>query len=315
MILLMRLIRIIWLVCFLLHIVFADNWENVKYFRIAIAGTNNYWLKKTYKDVLYNSYMVEIDDYGRRACTLNKQAKRYALFLGCSVVFGDGVENKDTLPQLFQNAAPEYQAYNYGFSGEGPNGTFCRFSHTDIRKEISQKNGICLFFYPVGWHEDRVRLHSNTVRYNENAPYYEYKNERLIYKGSLKKAQWFLYDIIRLYLWLPIPEKYRQVFPKCPTDKDYLLIADILCGIRAEYKKQFHSDNFYVVIHPFSNEAYTRHAIEILQGKDLTVIVLRAPKRKKEYVISIHDAHPNAPANKLIAKALADRLRLVIPVK
>jgi hypothetical protein len=291
---------------------FSNEWNNVKYFYKKIPGTNKEYVEKTYKGITYNTYVVEKDVRDRRACTINKLAKQHAIFLGCSLVFGDGVENKDTLPQLFQNSSAKHQVYNYGYCGDGPNNTLYRFTHTKICDEIEQKKGICFFIYPIGWHEMRIRLHSDYL-YNKKAPYYEVKSGKLLYRGSLKNTQWLLYNITQIYNLLPIPEKYRQPFPKYPTEKDYILIADILCGIRDEYKKQFNSDNFYVVIHPFSNSVPVNEVIRILQDKKLKIInfdnLNSCQKFLDKYTIASWDGHPNARMNKLIVSALAVKMR------
>lgn len=303
--------RIFLFIFFISAVLFSSEWDKIRYFYTNIQSTNKTYTEKTYKGVTYNIYTVMRDKYGKRICTQNKQAKEYALFLGCSLIFGDGVENKDTLPQLFQDILPKYQAYNYGYCGEGPNDALYRLQTKNIVQEVDQAQGMCFFFYPVGWHEVRVRLHSNYLSWG-NKPYYEDKNGRLVYKGTLKEVQWFIYYIMQAYNWLPIPDKYRQPFPKYPTEKDYILISDILCGLRDDYKRKFNSDKFYIVIHPFSGGQYEA-VIKRLQSKGLSVIALDdliyVSKDISKYIIAPWDGHPNARMNKLIARALADKMR------
>ena len=47
-------------------------------------------------------------------------AQRYALFLGCSYTFGDGVGDSETLPAPFGARAPAYHVYNFATTGYGP---------------------------------------------------------------------------------------------------------------------------------------------------------------------------------------------------
>lgn len=277
-----------------------------------LLKTNTYSIEKTYKGITYNTYVLENDSYGRRSVSVNKRAYMHALFLGCSLVFSDGVGNSETIPQLFQNMLPGYQAYNYGYSGDGPNKSLYRITHEISTEHIKQKNGICLFFYPVGWHEDRIRLHSHNVQYTKDQPYYGYNKGKLVYKGSLRQVQWFLYKVISVYNALPIPDKWRRVFPKYRTDKDYVLIADILCEIRDVYKKRFNSDDFYVVIHPFSYK-YSTKISQLLQEKKLRVIDLNniydCQSNIDKYTLAAWDGHSNARMNRLIAFALVGKMR------
>ena len=49
----------------------------------------------------------------------NPAANQYALFFGCSMTFGEGVESTETLPYYFGKTDSAYHAYNLAFSGYG----------------------------------------------------------------------------------------------------------------------------------------------------------------------------------------------------
>jgi hypothetical protein len=246
-------------------------------------------------------------------CTYKRNAKRHALFFGCSQVFGEGVNNDQTLPQLFQNFTNGYQAYNYGFPGYGPNTILRLLQKRDIEQEVFQRKGIAFFVYPIGNHEYRVRLHSDSFRQYAGHPYYEKKKEKIIYRGTLRDVQWFMYFLIKIYNKIPIPETYRHPFPRYPTAKDEELIADILCEVRDEYKKKFPEGSFFVLIHPLpinkADKEKKEKVVNLLKKKGLKVIDLydlnQSASNRYDYTISRLDGHANAKLNKIIAMALA----------
>jgi len=67
-------------------------------------------------DVVYNT-----DQFGRRITpSVNydvENFKKFAIFLGCSFVWGVGVENNQTIPFEYSKIHPEYHVYNYGIPG------------------------------------------------------------------------------------------------------------------------------------------------------------------------------------------------------
>lgn len=305
--------KIAFAVFFISTFILAADWDNVKYSYTTIPNTNDKYVEKKYKGVTYNVYTVIRDKSGKRSCTQNKQAKEHAIFLGCSLVFGDGVENKDTIPQLFQDFShKKYQAYNYGYCGDGPNNTLLRLERVNLSQEIPEAQGVCFYLYPVRAHAGRVRLHSDSL-WAAGHPYYELRKGLLVHSGTLKQRQFLLYGLLQVYNWLPVPEGKRTPLPKYPTDKDYNLIADILCGVQEKYTKQFNSGKIYVVIAPYF-EMPTEEQIQILKDKGLKIIVLDkldcvVRKNLATYTISSWDGHYNAKMNKLIAKALVDQLK------
>ena len=43
----------------------------------------------------------------------------FVIFTGCSFVFGEGVNDNQTLPYLYGKQNPAVRCYNYGFPGYG----------------------------------------------------------------------------------------------------------------------------------------------------------------------------------------------------
>lgn len=73
---------------------------------------------ETVYDVTYN-----IDErYGRKTSSSVRtvSAQKDLYFFGGSFVFGEGVEDDETLPSIVARAAPDWRVTNFGFPGHGP---------------------------------------------------------------------------------------------------------------------------------------------------------------------------------------------------
>ena len=98
-----------------------DNFEMNKIMGYSLRPNLNAFrsIKSIGKDTLYN-VLYASDKYSRRVSKNNKDsnlAQKHALFLGCSITFGEGINYKSTFPYLFEKNNSAYNAYNYGFSG------------------------------------------------------------------------------------------------------------------------------------------------------------------------------------------------------
>ena len=57
-------------------------------------------IRKDDNEAIYN-IIYTIDEFGNRFCKSNKNAKVTYVFMGCSMVFGIGLEDDETLPYYF----------------------------------------------------------------------------------------------------------------------------------------------------------------------------------------------------------------------
>ena len=77
--------------------------------------------KKTPREKIYD-VTYNFDEFGRRKVPQKNmgQRKKYAVFLGDSNTFGEGLEDNQTLPYFFSFYNPNYHSYNYAVEGNGP---------------------------------------------------------------------------------------------------------------------------------------------------------------------------------------------------
>jgi hypothetical protein len=257
-----------------------------------------------------------IDQYSRRQTPgFDSSRSRYALFFGCSVCFGFGLEDDQTLPFHFQQATG-HNAYNYGYPGYGSHHMLARFDHKNLSEQVQEKDGIGIYVF-IGAH---VRRNIGDMKvYNSwghTMPYYHYDSDgKVVRDGNFYTGRSFTnWLYVRLdrssfmrYFDIGMPFWLRR--------KHLELTADMILESKARYQEQFGNDKFYVLIHPMSyigftpeNQATLRELLDErgIQYFDCTdQIELDIDHRLKG------DPHPNERTYREVSALLAKDLGLL----
>ena len=91
---------------------------------------------------------IRSDSYGRRL-TINKEPQKRTKFLltmGCSYVFGEGLNDEGTMASSLARKMPDYMVYNYGVPGASPVQMWQKASQMDLRAEIPEAKGTAIYF-------------------------------------------------------------------------------------------------------------------------------------------------------------------------
>ena len=195
-----------------------------------------------------------IDEFGRRSTPVDAtggvERDRFLLFFGCSFTFGDGVNDRETMPYYAGQAAPAYTPYNYAFSGYGPQQMLVRLQSTPIEDEVKEKKGALVYLF-IDPHIQRL-IGSMYVynKWGEDMPFFRMRDGRLTREGSFKSGRKTLSVIYRLLGKLQIVKFLRLDFPK--INQNHLrLLAEVIKESKNEFNKKFDGE-FYVVIYPGS---------------------------------------------------------------
>ncbi|MEY4541731.1 MAG: hypothetical protein RLZZ306_3488 [Bacteroidota bacterium] len=194
------------------------------------------------------------DPLSRRIVPKNDSAKnvrdKYALFLGCSYTYGDGVSNDETMPYFFEQKAQNHLAQNYGFMGYSPLQSLALFQHRNLRKEIKQQNGFAVYTF-INDQIDRVIPASRWVELMKGR-FPSLDLQTMTTDGIFLKKHHIVYDFVHWGGNTNTAQYFRIGYPKNHNDTHYQLVVDILKKTKQEYKSQFENDNFYVIIFPGS---------------------------------------------------------------
>lgn len=253
-----------------------------------------------------------IDAFGRRITPGADTGTRssFLLLFGCSVTFGEGVNDTETLPHYIAERAPDVRPYNYGFHGYGPQQVLARLENQDLRAEVAEPGGSLVYLF-IDAHVNRA-IGSMIVYtgWADKAPYYRVSLDGTPFRdGTLttgRPATSILYSILGHSQLL---KRARLDVPLAISERHIDLTARILAASKQRFHQQFGDGRFVVVIFPGSQHAAElgralgRQGVEILDYRALF------DAADPEYAIP-NDWHPTPQAHRLLAEQLVTDLGL-----
>jgi hypothetical protein len=253
-----------------------------------------------------------IDALGRRVTPGADAGARstFLLFFGCSVTFGEGVDDTETLPHFVAERAPRVRPYNYAFHGYGPQQLLARLETQDLRTEVAEPDGSLVYLF-IDAHVNRA-IGSMVVYtgWADKAPYYRADPDGApVRDGTLttgRPATSILYSILGRSQLL---KRAHLDVPLIITERHIDLTARILAASARRFRQQFGKGRFVVVIFPGSTHAVRlgraldRHGVEFL---DYSAVLDAADPA---YAIP-GDWHPSPRAHRRLAEQLVTDLGL-----
>jgi hypothetical protein len=240
----------------------------------------------------------------------NSENQRFAMFFGCSIVFGEGVEDDETMPWHFQQLSGEYNAYNYGANGHATNHVLARFTCENLREQVPEQEGVAfyLFFWDHLW-----RANGSMNRYlawMSNAPYFEMKQGHLVRDRSFRDGRRGLSTLYWLLSHSSIVKYYGLDFPVKLRRKHVELIAEMVDEVRNQFKTQFGTDAFYFVYYPEWGEpdpVLRNHLNACLKARGVKIIDLSKGGYHQEMTLG-WDPHPSSATHQRLAADLLQHL-------
>jgi|GEM_PF-1166311 len=202
-------------------------------------------------DVTYHT-----DQFGRRVSTILPSAdpKKFAIFFGCSFLFGEGANDDQTIPSYFAAKNPEYRPYNYGIPGYGTQQMLAKLETGTLRQEITEDDGVCLYLYLEDVHEARAVGTMEVVNaWASTFPCYEPRSGGgVVNHGSFADTRPLLLSTYRI---LGKSNFVRYMGISFPTlgDRHYALTAEIVAESQRQFKARMTTDRFCVIVFPKRN--------------------------------------------------------------
>ena len=251
-----------------------------------------------------------IDNYSRRITPdFDSARSEYALFFGCSIAFGYGLNDNETMAYYYQNQA-NCNSKNYGFNGYGTNHMLARLQHNNLSEEVEEKEGVA--YYLFFW--DHIKRAIGTMdRYNEwvaLAPYYYFEGENLMRNKSFRAGRYWTSRFYEFAYQTSIAQYFEIDFPNELRGDHYELIAAIVEESKNEYESQFGNDEFYLVFYPNWKDYEEKQLDEFktyLDKREIEYIDLNTFMEYKDENSLGGDPHPNAETNKVLAAELFNR--------
>ena len=255
------------------------------------------------------SYTASTDSFGRR--TFNKKIipdnQDFAIFFGGSFVWGY-VNDDKTIPYLFSRCHKNYNSYNYGFWGYGPQQMFSRLDNLNLKSEITENNGIAIYIIIPDHVSRLIGSMRVSATFGNYFPFYKIEYGKIVYKGNFHNDRELL---TTLYVFLKKSHFITLLnleIPKMNEDHVYFTSKIIF-----ESKNRFHEvfgnvNQFYVLLFPAKNDkeiAVYELLIKHLNAMNIDYFDYSTRLNRSDRGYSIPgDNHPTALLNKIISEKL-----------
>jgi hypothetical protein len=278
------------------------------------------------RDIRYTT-----DKFWRRQ-TFSQKSQVAVIYLGCSFVFGENLNDSQTMPQLAQELIPQVSHINLGLPSLGVNDIYAQIFQPDFKvsyifdKLDSRKRyldlpvkKIILVYYFIADHLFRSQCSQRCFYEDERLvlekPYYEFDQKMdLIYKGSNGK---------NISPWLKILSKSKTLksyhidvpdpFSELNIQKHHLFLKKI----KEAYEQKYDVMGSYVFYNPIENHSLIEKIEDSPNDKEFKKIILDRNFLTEKYgienLVLPYDGHPSEFLNKISAKALAWVLRRDFP--
>ena len=240
----------------------------------------------------------------------NNESNTAILFFGCSLTFGEGVNDTSTLPYLFNKwSAQSNKIYNYGFHGYGPHRMLASIEHrvpNDLSTNQSKKIAIYSF---LPTHISRAAGYSP---WDQSGPKYDWVN------GNIQQVGMFN-DFVsgRLTNKFLLSHIYKRwMMSRKSSHQEVLQTIGIIKKSAALLKNNgvdfylFFWDNDLRILgdeQQFFIDELKKSKIELFFLHDA---IPDYNQQLSLYTLSPDDGHPNAVANEKIAQYLVNQLKL-----
>ena len=253
-----------------------------------------------------------IDEHIRRITPeYDSTRNQYALFFGCSVAFGYGIEDHETMAYFYQDNAG-VNSYNYAYSGWATNNMLARLQRDDLSKNVIEKDGVG--FYIFFW--DHIHRAIGTMdRYTEWVhpfPYYYMDDGEIKRNKSFKDGRYWVSKFYEFVYNSSIVEYFKINIPNKIRSHHLDLVSEMILESKKNYQKQFGNDQFYTIILPHYQDVDHNDIARFLEYLDAKGIQYIDLSTFVEYGPEYHlegDSHPNSRFNKMISEEIYKRLQ------
>ena len=255
------------------------------------------------------------DAYHRRVTPIDhpEQRHNFSLFFGCSMTFGLGVNDDETMPFYVAQYASRFRPYNYGVAGYGPHHMLAQLQRGNLTKEINEKHGIAVYTF-IDHHIKRVlgAMREYTLSGVQVPIYALDAHDRLVRQESATFGRRLISFLSGGLGQSQILTYYHITFPPMPRirEEHIRLTARIIEEARNAFHQQFPNTEFYVLLYP-----------GVRRGKDLIPYLAQAGIKYLDYSsfidwphpeLTLQDSiHPTAHGHRLVAAQLAKDLGIL----
>lgn len=258
-------------------------------------------------DTLYCAQYT-VDAQGRRLLPERFVAPYHFMLFGCSVTYGEGVNDNETFAHLLADAAPQYRVYNYAYSGYGPQHMLAQWQWGQIPLEVPETQGAMLYVL-LPEHVHRAAGAPYFVQgWGSSSPHYAFGGDTLKYYPDHTAWRPVYTTWHRLLGWSGLGGLFGGTETNF-TPQDVALTVAIISEAQERYLAAYPSGQFKVVIAPFvGHDALYNALLQALSSENIGIVdASKAYPQEPPYTI-LHDGHPTALGHQAIFELLAREL-------
>ena len=241
----------------------------------------------------------------------NDTSTNQLFFLGCSHVFGDGLNDNQTLPYFVNEYSnKKYKLSNYGFSGYGTHQALKIVENQIlIPKNLNSATKTSVIYSFIPSHFERA---AGYRIWDPNGPMYEVENNQLVFKGSFNdnKAIEENYVTKRLKTIWENCYLFKNIFMPTVKTKDVIRVTEIVKRINTILKNK--NIRFIIVLgrthldSDFEQQFYKELANNNIEHYFVSSAIPNL--NDTDYTI-LGDGHPNSNYNSELGKFLVEKLK------
>lgn len=236
-------------------------------------------------------------------------AKGCLIFFGDSITFGEGVNDEEPFPyRIGVKTAGEYRIHNFAFSGYGPHQMLANLQLHRV-DEIVRCTPTHFIYFCIPEHTERV---AGLAAWDRHGPRFRLAADGSVFRdgnfdgpsavpGSWTMPQWAQKGLDGFLAWQTFFGRLRQAGPK-----DLALLIAIVRQAARTAKQRHPGSEFDVILWDGSDNDRVRSIESGLAGAGIPVHRLTSAipdfrTHWQEYVLSMHDLHPNALQHERVA--------------
>jgi hypothetical protein len=261
-------------------------------------------------EITYSSYPDKwlFTPYGWRVTPQYPQAETAVVFIGCSFTIGLGVTDVDTFPyKTALQLGPAYQVYNLGIHGAGPHNMLDMIERGLLDDIVRKHKNTLVFFITIEDH--LLRASGYILREHIANPRYVLVDGKLIRQGAYDDASWKNIILYRLFKRSQIYRTFAARLEGGQIRPMAELYAAIIKQADSELKRRY---GFGLTVILWAGETIYQARDMLVQDNitflDLSRFFPDYPQNPEKYRL-YNDTHPNARANEIASRALAELIR------
>jgi hypothetical protein len=276
-----------------------------------------------FHDQIVHEAVYTTDEQGLRIAppTPDPMSKECVLFMGCSITFGNGLNDQETAAyRLGMKTQGKYAIYNFGVGGYGAHQVYTQLDRGLVGRVIGSHRPRVVIYQAILGHGVRAM---GRAPWDRNGPRYVLDVDgRLVHKGTFVHGEGF--NRRKIWIAKKVSEAINRSFAVRQIRKDGLvanpdslkLHVALVKSFRDTLQQSYPECEFHVVFwdrkrHP---SQYCRSFVQQLRALSIPVheivdILPGFSENMTPYECAPpYETHPNALANELLAEYILDNI-------